>query len=953
MSSSGSSLVASALRECCLLAGVPANQVYVTERGALRAVPSHASKVILSYAQGFEALWGLDSQGLRAVANDLRRMTGALDLLLVWDGQPRGSNALVPTPRFLTPIDWAVAISRKILMDGGPLGGLRIFVLTIGLPEPVAPALRLVRAGNGTVPGMPWIALVPAAQSLAMSRNATLWSAVAPAAVNDVRLGADGYDSDADVTVAYWTAALASDADPENRHALSNVIGPLLVLGGAAASTGQADRRAMAELLASLGLLDSGTPATAGTLPQRLTSPWDNPMVRDRIGRLAGCRGALEPLEEPPATLPVTFDIMLIDDMWRGGWGEVACEMFAVPFLESDAEAEACAVLGEGAIGIAGHRARVRSMRSPVDFLTYIESSVEAFDGAPWPRRQLLAEAGSDHVPVLMLDLRLFAGRSLDDEAAFVRRVTTLVRRMQQRPPDGRDAEPHPWPAISEDELAEIDEWTTRASTAATRDATALKVLPAYSRSLALLARLVATIDPTLPVVIFSSTANRETLRALERFGSIQTPNLKPRIAPTGSWESREQFIAQRDNALVGALELHCVRAVCRRVEALREHLTTIPQHDHPIATSALDLYVDETGSEESELFSLGGVLVFGDSGGLEKFRRQAGVEVENRQSSPRELAKGTLRAGAASLLGALRDCAERCGVSFALVALSSDALSKSRTRNAQLGKSDPLRELRIGDTLWRVLLRRLVETCAVVLPRAMHSACGTPELRVFAGTRVLELSDKQLVELKERWGLERTWVGPDRGLHIARELMESWLDQYLPREAQMLATEAHSRIDTLAAKYPADTRVQMIGHSDVRAIVEQALTPYRDEYKLNVVIARAQSLNHVRRGAVQLHYAADALLQSAITAQGSVLGVPVLRGMNGRAVSLALRAHRALADRDAVSAFRHLCGVGQVPVARDGLTAALFRPFLDAVSCISGLEVLRLSRILGKQESS
>jgi hypothetical protein len=112
---------------------------------------------------------------------------------------------------------------------------------------------------------------------------------------------------------------------------------------------------------------------------------------------------------------------------------------------------------------------------------------------------------------VLLLDLRLFAGVQTDDEAKF-------IGTLKESAAEVSNAKHLKWPQLPKDEMREVEEaWYLKAPYS-----------PNYRKARSWLARMISLIDPTLPIVIFSSTQDPEVLRQFQGHGNIVTDFSKP-----------------------------------------------------------------------------------------------------------------------------------------------------------------------------------------------------------------------------------------------------------------------------------------------------------------------------------------------------------------------------------------------------------------------------------------
>lgn len=1004
-------MVTDALRQVCLLNGVPHDSILVVKGGdGLSAIGSGVTKLICSYGDSFEQLWGIENEraNIERVAHWIWRDGAALDLLLVWDRLPDSSNPIVSTDQFLTPVDWAVALSRSIIdaferqtTESGI--GLQIIVVVCEHVRSASPSMKYVKASRSdSVPGMPWIRVMPVMGECTSQGGAALRAAMSPVVADWVdRLQGPQSASMVAMTATLWSSILASDSDPENRHAISNVLGPMLVLGRPPKDAAS-DVVALGGLLRVLRLLPLEENAAG------LASPWRNSAIRGVLTELRRCSRMLSVPGE--ARQDLLLDVRLVDDMWKLGWGEAACHMMDVPFLptadraglnvlgerpgfkrDEDPSGEQaalsasleptaeCAAAKEGpkapdhGLGpvIPEVRLRVSAWDSPEVFLGQLESDMETSAKLPWAQRLGLG-GDTPSAPILLLDIRLFSGRPDSEEAAFLQRVVALLRKA--RHPilsDNIGTMPTPrtttLPQIDSSELDAIDQLLSRVLNPTTDKANeSLRASRDYFIALALLPRLLSIIDPTLPIVIFSSTANRITLDALTSYQNVINADLKPRLSAAPIAWSPSRVEKHRNHALLDAFRLLCARLFCSRLTGLGRHLTIPPATKLIMSTPAVDLYLDETGQESAQLFAVGGLIVTGEKENVTDYRSEASNRVRAfmRKCPPSQREKiafkDDLRATVSEVLKDLEECAKRKAVSLAIIIVEQAGIEGSIARGGTIESWGASEELWFGDNQFRKLVRRVIESGAAVLPRVVHEfeeKADPTVVSAYLGTRIRELDEDHHREVEDRWGLSPTWVAENAGLHNALQAFRGWCRSLGPESAaKKLAEFTEDALSKMAARYGGTKKVRMIGHSDARAIVDQALSVYRGHDRLSVYAARAQKLNDPTGGAVYVHFIADAVLTLArenwpkrdnYLAVGLNSHIPVYWASEGRALTAGLHANRAMAEDDLVRAMTYLVGLDGVPVTSQALLASIYAPLVDAVGMLSGPEIVRLGRTL------
>lgn len=339
---------------------------------------------------------------------------------------------------------------------------------------------------------------------------------------------------------------------PGRRHAVSNIVGPVML--------GFEPRQpevawAVSHLRRMLTSLDTSSRWDGGG---EATGPW-----LDAAALTAGG--------------PVEF--VLVDDQYRNGWGQVLCNALGAKF-EDDGQR------GLHHIGVTPDGGLNVSVSASAEFL------LDKLERAGAGDLRFGLRLGTEGLAreILLLDLRLFEGLSLREEAAFIARGAAIARaRFRQR-------RGLPYPGFTDSELDSIDSWLERARLCGGAEADAqLRAEATYLRALALLPRLVALTDLSLPVIIFSSTGQREITELLKEYGSIITTFEKPRLFGYQQEDLRARTRASFRSAVERAEQLLAAKAVCTSLLRYAAH-TTAPRPKWDWA-SHLELYIDESGS--------------------------------------------------------------------------------------------------------------------------------------------------------------------------------------------------------------------------------------------------------------------------------------------------------------------------------------------------------------------
>jgi len=494
--------------------------------------------IVISYQQQFEKLWDILQSPLKTLAHKL-------DIVLVWDGVPTHAQDVVADSvalhSWLTVYDWLVTFALLAARMPGSPSPFRFFVIDLA-PTKLQPVPQKVSAKMINL--LPWIrlyslslpnepALRQVSRALGKSASRLLHHDLdLEQLVSD--LGLTGPSSDLptmaeglgeiDSLRALWTNELTK---PERRHSISNLIAPLLLAneletaGVEAAdtvlqSTLTPPIQRLSELLAHLDLMPS----------QDASSPASQ----------AG-RGTWKPLTEE--------DFVKTDIFGTFRYNETPC----VKFLLVDDHAN-------------DYKDVLRDVVSP--FPLYTEETPETlaswldhvgsscFDGGQVNvigRADRLIEnptlVGFD---VLLLDLRLFnpdAPRGVEKRREFFNRLVGL----------GAENADHSHRQLVQDLVRSARKMLEGSSSQRSID------------YLALLPVLLALADPSLPIVIFSSTRQRDVIENFARFPNIITTFAKPVVS--GYETDRTGYIRRLRLALVRALRLHENRALWRRIAEL------------------------------------------------------------------------------------------------------------------------------------------------------------------------------------------------------------------------------------------------------------------------------------------------------------------------------------------------------------------------------------------------
>lgn len=663
---------------------------------------------VVSWAHraAFMELWGAGdgATGLPGVVGNLAR-DGVKTLVIVWDGAPALDTGPVDTTRFLSPLDWAVALGCELAR--APVAGLDLAVWILRPfrgPEAAGPT-------EGFVEGLP-------RQQL----PSLLW-------VRHVRIP----ERDGDANGPRALVAALSRGRPEERVATAGAAasGPPAVRGIlTAALTQPSDDASHNDVANLLG-------------PQRLLREEDcrEPKLRDvlPLRRLAQSLDLFPSDAREPETIRLgqrfgrRLSVYLVDDLWRLGWGAVFRRAFGVD-------------------GAARKSARFELLGESDAFRLFATDSgdavLEALGKGVDQRFAFTLGIGATE-ELAVLDLRLFGGRPLEAEARFYRELVRIGRAQRawwERPPGPRQA---PWPLVDADELDRVDSWCARvaAGEPATRqEAAALE-------GMTLLPRLVALADPSYPVIVFSSTSRRIVEKKLQPYRNVLTAVEKPQVSALRADDLALRLKSGLLDALQGAAELGAVRrSVASLPTGAKAEIPTGTAPKTPTAAGGIwtaEVLLDETGGDDSgHPLAVGGLVAVyppgsrpavWDTGLWERFPGLGQAQREDHRAFKDELREqlediaGDIEAGANAGRQPIRIAAVAC--------------REPREHSGdQRGVGDALFDLTAGDNLHRELVRGVLEGAIYDVARRLLPAdvdSGRVRLEVRLATRVKNIPEE------------------------------------------------------------------------------------------------------------------------------------------------------------------------------------------------------------------
>jgi hypothetical protein len=516
--------------------------------------PWEPGTYLVSYERDFERLWKLIGSQPMITGQD------PVDIILDWESVPKNMRTVVsdevPIHEWLTVYDWVTAFAQVAKRMPLPI---RCFVIDRNSSSS-APVLTPKASVVASL--LPWVRVYRHhSKNLAELRatGSKLDGNVARLIVRDL----DGPQLLADLGIPVPGAAFPTMKDQAgeidglrsiwandmtkagNRHFISNLVGPLLLAqelravnpAGAEELIARLVGAGGAEAMRQLRLLLS----TLGVLPTvnndsiSVKSPLRERFVNDDVfDQFASLR------------------FLLIDDHACNGFHDLlAALLFDDVMTPRTTPPMSGLMVTEAAVD--GREYCLRSEVGPellLDWLESVATTASAIDQANLLGSKTDTSPDLTPFDILFLDLRLFKseGAELDEaERAFLKRLTDICKRCE----------------LASRRIEALDRAAESALTAIGK----IENSTAGFERLLLLPILLSVIDPSLPIVIFSSTHQRALTDRLAQFPNVITCFAKPLIDGYREHATGQaSHIDQLTRATVAALELHERRIVWRRL---------------------------------------------------------------------------------------------------------------------------------------------------------------------------------------------------------------------------------------------------------------------------------------------------------------------------------------------------------------------------------------------------
>lgn len=539
-------------------------------------------KIIHSYKseKDFIELWKLVGHANSGVADTI---TNQNNFVIVWDGIPE-RNVLdsVNIGRYLSPIDWGIAytlsIYNKLVAEKDTDSSsksyppLKILIIDTGESRTDSDTTRFFKQfPRMSIKSLPWIRIFTVAENEQEWDINNFISSALGVDTNSERMlsmseATDEEVLDLGVIRNFWAASLTKPSQPGDHHAIANMVGPLLLIK---------DKMVDCHITALLHLLTA-----VGLLPR----------VRNQEGLLE--RGKhwinwsnhswLQLLKELRSR-DKKIHIILIDDQYKHGWDEV---------LQIALDVEKRVDVKENIIA-----SKDDIILKAFDSAEVLLQKIESLKESIYEKRFAFSINNHNHPEILFLDLRLFAGDKIEEEKAFFERLLSVTKHYLSN-----SSANLPWPSISASDIEAID------CCIQNHDRSRKLQDENYISALTLLPRLLALIDPSLPIIVFSSTGRRDVINKFKEYGNIVTLIDKPKF----SVDVPEDIAKQTKDKFINAIS-DAIRTITGRL-AIQDILKTIGhgpgQRISGEQETYVEIFIDESGDSFKDYFVIGGLAL-------------------------------------------------------------------------------------------------------------------------------------------------------------------------------------------------------------------------------------------------------------------------------------------------------------------------------------------------------
>lgn len=851
---------------------------------------SYSQCHILSYQEHFSLCW----QSWEKIRDWVSTpSTSQKNLILLWDGVPtidKTASSNIRVEDYLTPLDWSVAFSLHLYeSNANSIPNLRILIWDMQMDRySHTHSVRFFRMFNKlVVPAMKWIRVFRTNEKETYWQLSHLWlnctreeehesfNGLAPTMRSHLKPGL--CEGELLQLKRFWSVNLTDPSVAGDHHAISNLVGPILL---GVDNLGQQDVfvTALHSLLTWLGLLPKSMSAGQGANPQ---IDLDSTPYVETLKQINKLDGGPEPLR-----------ILLLDDhSSKLGWGVWLRHMLQLDSpsnFNPDIEYKEPVLIGEKK-GKFQHDVELYACESAMDFWENVRqcNHIGEKQNDQKNRYNFKVSIGNKEVPIdiLLLDLRLFANKKFHEEVEFYKGLSSYIEERIKR--DNR---------FSLDAFTQANKWLEAVS----NEQELNEECTEYFETITWLARILSSIDFSLPIMLFSSTKKREIIQPLLPFRNIITLFDKPTYHHVISPSIREVTYEKLSEALIQALQMAYARRFCSFLKILSDGSDKKPinksNDEEPNFTEKVacttELLLDETGAltDKKGILTVGGLLViYPPEVSPQEIEDEIYKKIKSEVSKSKNLKLTTLvqRSGGFKYKNVFRDNKDRITqivsdvcesheVKVSFVCLSGKLES---LQGMDFGEIGEIENERLSDNLFRSLLQHIIETACYWFAGKLIPKRMPRRLLVRGASRTLPAKNNNYSddsnELWVRWGIPVIDVGVYGKLWEAYQRLKEYsrspthkttLDQNKKQELEEIDKDFSSFMNDASLKRKRRRMVRHFPFDGVRPIVEQIGRKYQGVKDAPVVdIAKAYGLNRANNRELScLHLLTDAICRDA-----------------------------------------------------------------------------------------
>ena len=546
-------------------------------------------------------------------------------VILIWDGQNSWEedqgNFLTP---HLTPLDWALAFSIKVLEQNSMEPNFRIHIVDLTGADHETWSMRM---RHQLIAEMPWLSLhaplipdgkryrkgylpIVTIKENGEEKEGLLFQDSDPEkwALRSIGRAATSPEQTRD-TLKYiagqWATTIVRSHD---HHDLNNILGPLLLINPNPHDTTTLRKAFLLKLKWS----GSNLPSKAS----KESTGADE--LSDSLKRV---------------------DILAIDDNINKGWGVVLSDVLGLKSAseeesteqeameeEESTEQEAMELAtGEGE-GEGENYTLLWGTESPDVLMEYLNPDDDSdfaecyakrsYDSPLWDKNK-----NENETPwILVLDIHFLTG---DKEKRLINCLLEITKRMV------RHNNKLAWPGFNKEEIEAVNEWL-RSGDGDSRG---------YDLALSLLPRLSALRWPAVPIFIFSGTHRRNLIETLQEYGNIVLAPSKPNLLGSDTVGEAQRFVdgwraefkiagklVETQRKLIRLAQREKQRELIRLAqrEKQRELIRLAQREKRPIPKPNwrhIVIALDETGAPPTHI---GGVLLVSEGKDKEKAKQNS-----------------------------------------------------------------------------------------------------------------------------------------------------------------------------------------------------------------------------------------------------------------------------------------------------------------------------------------